>query len=474
MNAENDPLPKPLPPRGSLSPHRCASLGRYVARALVAVIAIHTLPPVLAQTDASGFSFTGTQRSRYESVDPQFRPGLGTDDRVLAVRTSLRFDTRLPKLDVAGEIMDSRALLNDRSSFLSTTVVNALEPVQAYVALHLPAGTDGATSTLRLGLVTLDLGKRRLLARNRYRNTVTSFLGADWERRDSTGRAARAFYLEPRRALPTDAESLLDNTPQVDSTRHDAAFWGVYYRTAPDAAGDAVEGYLLSLRESPADLAAALDIMSAGVRVERAAAAHPWRYEVEAVLQRGTSGGVVAGVARNDLAVHAHFLHAELAYTFSGPWAPTLLAQYDVATGDDDPLDRRNERFNTLFGARRFDFGPTGIFGPFARSNLETPGLRLMLHPRAHLQGMIAYRAYHLESARDAWVGTGLADPSGRSGDWLGREIETRLTWAANDNRLSVETGVAKLELGAFPAAAEGVAPRGDPTYFYGSLTTRF
>ena len=40
-----------------------------------------------------------------------------------------------------------------------------------------------------------------------------------------------------------------------------------------------------------------------------------------------------------------------------------------------------NNRFDTLYGARRFDFGPTSIYGPFIRSNLNSPALRLFFKP---------------------------------------------------------------------------------------------
>ena len=452
------------------------SRGRTTTRALTATAALGALANAVAaqSLNDAAFSFSGTHRSRYEALDPQFRPGLSASDRVLAMKTSLSLQAHLPRLTLVGEIMDSRALLNDEGSLRNTAIVNALEPIQAYVALPIPAGRANATSTLRLGLMTLDLGKRRLLARNRFRNTVTSFVGADWEWHDARARAARVFFLQPRHALPTDADALLDNEPQLDRTLGDSALWGLYFAPMRGPAGNVLETYLLSLRLSPKDPAAAIDLVSAGLRAYRASAPREWSYEVEAVMQSGTRGATVAGIARRGLDTRAHFLHLELGYTLAGPWSPTLLAQYDVATGDRDPFDTRSERFDTLFGARRFDFGPTGIFGPFVRSNLETPGARIMVQPRADLRAMAAYRVYYLESARDTWIGTGLADPTGRSGDCLGRELEARFTWAAIQDRLSFEAGIAKLELGAFPAAIQGAAPRGDPTYFYAAVTTRF
>ena len=479
MREEQSSTVTRLAPRLRATPlaSKSVSPGTRAPCALAFLAAVLCAPESRGATQSDerpAFSFSGTHRSRYEAVDPQFRPGFGASDHVLALQTSLRFDAHLPRLDVVGEIMDSRAELNERHSYLNALEVNALEPVQAYVALRSKETSDGSRSTVRAGLMTLDLGKRRLLARNRYRNTVTSFAGIDWDWHNSAGRELRAFYLQPRHTLPTDEKALLQNEQQLDRGLRHSTFLGLFYQPRPTAAGSRLETYLLSYRVTPADPAAALDLDSLGARAYRLPKPHAWSYEVEAVLQGGTSGGTVAGVARDGLRVDAHFLHLELGYTFKRAWAPTLTAQYDVATGDRDPLDARDDRFNTLFGARRFDFGPTGIYGPFYRSNIETPGVRLTLHPRPRLQGMIAYRAFYLESARDQWIGTGLSDPTGSAGDSLGRQLEASFTWTAIENRLSFETGIAKLDVGRFPRAAQGADFRGDPTYFYAVLTTRF
>jgi hypothetical protein len=446
-----------------------------IGAALLAAAVLASGTGRAAAEEASGFSFSGMQRTRFETVDPQFRPRLSDRDRALAVRTSLVFRAKLPAIDVVGEIMDSRVGLNDSGSFLSATQINTLEPIQSYVALHLPARGEHAAGTLRLGRMTLDLGKRRLLARSRYRNAVTNFTGADWEWRGAHARSVRVFYLQPMEALPRDAGSLLDNERQLDHGRRHSAFWGLYYAPPRARSGRALETYLLAYRVSPVDQpASAVDLRSFGLRVYRPATPRDLSYEAEAVLQRGTSGGTVAGSLRSDLPVSAYFVHVEAGYAFPGHWAANLVVQYDLASGDGDPLDARNERFDTLFGARRFDFGPTGIFGPFFRSNLRTPGVRLTFRPETHWQGMVAYRGYRLASARDAWVGSGLADPSGQSGNSLGRELEASFTWAAVERRLGLEIGAAKLALGAFPGLAAGAPPRGDPTYYYAALTTRF
>src|SRR5690606_33394384 len=167
---------------------------------------------------------------------------------------------------------------------------------------------------------------------------------------------------------------------------------------------------------------------TAGMRVFRAPRPGAWLYEVEAIVQRGRSVGTVAGVARGGLRHRASLLHAELGYAFAMARPAALRVTYDRATGDRDPLDQVNERFDTLAGARRFDFGPTGIYGPFARANIESAGVRLTLDAAARARTMIDYRTFRLASASDAWSTTGLRDASGRSGQSLGRQLEASVT----------------------------------------------
>lgn len=175
-----------------------------------------------------------------------------------------------------------------------------------------------------------------------------------------------------------------------------------------------------------------------------------WHFEIEAIVQRGESGATVGEVATLNLQHGAVFAHFEVGYAFDEPWATTVTFQYDRAGGDEDPLDHRNERFNPLFGDRRFDFGPTGIFGPFNRSNLETPGLRVTITPSPRWQGMLSYRSMRLASTTDTWIGTGLRDAGGNSGTSLATQLEASATWAVITDRLSLDIGFAALKPGRF------------------------
>ena len=456
-----------------------ASRLRAAVLVAAALLASHGAPRADEPPAGSGgpsFDFSGSQRTRYESLDPQFRQGFDDSDRVLALQTTLVFDVKFDALQFYAEIMDSRAELNDENSFVAGDV-DTLEPIQTFVAWrHKNTFEDGADSTLRVGRMTIDLGKRRMIARNRYRNTVNNFLGADWVWQDTDGRSARLFYVLPMMIQPSDSSSQLGNDVELDHAARGTRLIGAYYQLPPLAGKTVIETYLLDYDvDSPqSNPTAAAHWVAAGARAYRAPKAGAWGYEVETIWEQGRAGGTVDGVAERNLEQRAYFAHAEAGYGFRGAWQPTLSFQYDLASGDRDPNDASIERFNTLFGARRFDFGPSGIYGPFARSNLETPGLRLALVPQPRWQTTLAYRVFKLAEARDQWVGSGWSDPTGRSGRSLGNQLEASFTWAAIEHRLSIETGFALLELGRFAREVQGSALRGDPRYFYLAATTTF
>jgi hypothetical protein len=457
---------------------RVAAGGRAIALAA----ALLASAPLSSQEDRGPGSLElgGTQRTRYETLDGQFRAGLDATDRALALQTSLTFDWRRADLQVFGEIMDARVALDDPGSYLSASQTNTLEPVQAYVAWRrTSSATPGRESTLRAGRMTLDVGKRRLLARSRFRNTVDSFAGIDFEWLDADGRAARAFYLKPMNTLPGDDPALLDDDFELDRGMRRNELLGAYYRLAPFADDSTAELYAFEHRLRPtadplfeADMA--VDHLTVGSRLYRAAEPGRLNFELEAAVQRGSSGGLSAGIERTDLEHRAHFVHFEVGYELAAPASPNIVFQYDLASGDEDPDDARNERFDTLYGDRSFEYGPTGLYGTIARANLRSPGVRLTFRAHARLRCVVAYRRVRLDEPRDEWAGSDYRDPTGASGSSVGRHLEASVAWEAIDDRLQVDAGVARLAAGSFLARVAGPEFNGSPRYFYLGATTTF
>jgi hypothetical protein len=425
------------------------------------------------QDESPSIDLRGSNRVRYERLAPQYRAGFGGSDTALAIQTSLAATVEWDRFSLVGEILDARAELNDEQSFFPG-VVNTLEPIQTYAVWRfIGPRADGVESSVRFGRMTIDVGKRRLLARSNFRHAVASFSGVDWQWRNGAGAQARAFYTIPMRTQPATGDELLSNDQELDRGARDTGFWGVYYLFAPLPSKTQIDVSYLGL-DSPrgtGEIAGPIDIGTLSLRIFRPVPMSGVNYEVEAGLQEGDS----ASTAGAPLLEHrAYYAHAEIGFAFAARWSPNLLFQYDRASGDSDPLDSRNERFNPLFGERRFDFGPTSIYGSFQRGNIDSTGIRLTFTPAERWRAMAAYRGFKLAESRDAWVGSGYRDVTGQSGSSLGRQFESSFTWNIVPSRLSFETGFALVHSGHFPRQTAGTEFRGSPRYLYAAVTTTF
>ena len=99
-----------------------------------------------------------------------------------------------------------------------------------------------------------------------------------------------------------------------------------------------------------------------------------------------------------------------------------------MTSGDRDPTDGNNERFDALYGAPRGDLGPTGLFRAIARVNLVSPGLRFVMRPVPEVEVLLMQRFNYLASDRDAWS-TGYQDPDRPLGNHIGNLSELRVRY---------------------------------------------
>ncbi|HET9395404.1 MAG TPA: alginate export family protein [Nitrospiraceae bacterium] len=422
-------------------------------------------------------SVSGSQRTRYEILDGQFRAGRAGGDQMLAFRTTLRLEARFTPFSIVGELMDSRQALADSNTPIDTTMVNAVEPLQGYVAIPLSgAFVDEGRSELRIGRQTLDVGSRRLVARNQFRNTVNAFTGVhyQWEQKD--GPTVRALYVLPVTRLPSDIASLLDNDIELDEEHLDVRFWGVHVHWPTRFLDATSEAFVFGLQEKDSNALPTRnrEIYTPGLRVSRKPTSKAWDFDFESAIQFGSLRDSGAATDQRDLDHFAYFAHVELGYTFAASASPRVAVLYDFASGDDSPTDDDSNRFDTLFGARRFDHGPTGIYGAFARSNIQSPGVRISAKPHTQLDGMFAYRAYWLASDTDAWTTSGLRDASGNSGSFIGHQVEARLRWDLRHESVRLELGGAYLFAGEFIRSAPNATGQGDTAYGYFAVDLSF
>jgi hypothetical protein len=429
-----------------------------------------------------GISLTVKHRTRYENLNDEFRIGRSGDTDVVVFRTLVHGRVDLPYgLTAGAELQDSRAEQNS-DTFLNTTIVNSMELLQAYLAYERP-DTLGGTFTGRAGRITMDVGSRRFVARNRFRNTINGFTGIDLEWKDDidrNGLVLRAFWTLPVLREPTAQRRsrLLDNDIVFDTETINVNFWGLYAARDFGNVGRG-EFFLFGIHESDSNDRPTRNrqLATPGFRLYRKPAKGKFDYTVENAIQFGTSRlspSNTSPAGLQELDHFAHFHHLTFAYTFDVPWSPRVALQYDFASGDRNPNDGNNDRFDTLFGARRFDFGPTGIYGPFARSNVHTPGLRLQVKPHARVSSFLAVRAFWLAADEDFWVPAGVRDPNGNSGSYVGSQIEMRVRLELIPKNVRLEAGYAHLFAGEFIDDAPTSNEQGDSDYVYTQVAVSF
>ena len=419
----------------------------------------------------------GSYRVRYETLDNAYRASdVGSGD-ILVERLLLNVRAGSDRFYADAELEDSRQQLADSQTALGTDIVNTLEPLQAYLGARFKdALSPGDHLDLQLGRMTIDNGSRRLVARNSFRNTINAFTGihATWQ--SAGGREVQAMFVEPVQRLPSDFTALKDNDHQLDTDSSDVELWGLFTSWPKLAGRLAGEAYFYGSRahDHPGIPAADRKLYTPGARLYSKPAAGAWDMEAEGAWQFGTSRASTAASDTRDLHQRAGFFHGDVGYTLSGRMSPRVELSYDYASGDHDPTDGQNNRFDTLYGARRFDFGPTGIYGAFARANISTPGVRLQLKPSADLSAMAGLRAVWLASDRDQYTTAKLQDATGHSGSFVGDQLEAQLQYNVLPGNLALDLGGAWLMHGHFLEHAPHAPDEGDTTYLYAAATFTF
>jgi len=389
------------------------------------------------------------QRTRFELLEGPFRPGEPDTQSQFPLRTRLRVGVDGPgPLRFLAELQDAR-VYGDGPRDYTFTQIDTLDVLQLLVsAKTLDLLGTGLRADVHVGRLTMDFGSRRLVARNSFRNNTNSFDGIHLQLGDGEAWRVRAFLTRP----VTLEEGYFD-----DDSSAKRRFWGVAYEDKRVEWLN-LDAYYFGFRGQELDL----EFHTLGLRGCRLARPSQLDYELELIGQFGHSG----------VKDHSAFAaHAELGYTLDLPWSPRLVGQFDYASGTADPDGDESHTFVFLFGARRFDLVATGIYGPFRRSNILSPGVRLVVSPRPEVKAEVKVRYWELAQARDNFVGTGLQDPTGASGRNLGTDIELRARWTPTA-WLAVDAGYGHWFKGSYLDRVPNASSTRDSDYFY--LETRF
>ena len=413
-------------------------MGKLSISALGALIAITSVAaPVYA--DSLAFNYSGSLRVRYETLNNPIFP---TSDNVrtqtnerISTRIRLKGDAAYGNWRAVAEIEDSRAYLDDNDPTLKSSQVNTLEPVQLYISYH---DVSEYIDSVTVGRVTLDHGSRRLIGHTRFRNATNSFEGALVDAH-LTGWHLRGFYLFPVARFPSDSASIDDNKRALDKSFSNRKLFGLYAESEDKAWK--VHSYWLKESDSAELATKNRDIFTLSVdRTQRFF--NSWKYNIEAMVQTGHARQSVSASDVTDRNVKAWMIHSHVGKQLNK--STFLRAEVEAASGDSNSDDGTINAFDSLYGLRRFDFGPTDVYQTFPRSNILAPGLRSVTKISDIHNIMVGYKALWLHQV-----------PEGEE-DFLGHQVEFRWQYQVS-SQLQFSLGGAylakgnALETGAYP-----------------------
>lgn len=390
-------------------------------------------------------------RFRFEYRDDDVRRDRAGLDDLLLVRTRAYLGIRdlLDPFRFAVELQDSRSYGSEFDT--DGRDVNEFDLIALYGELHFKEalGSDALGQprplSLRAGRMNFEFLDRRLLGNNQWRNTANAFQGF----RATLGQEVNDWQLDLLAVQPLERDKY-----GWDEARERQWVYGAigHWRGWSDFI--TLEPYYLGLNQASADGAVERQIHAAALRGYGLVGASGFDYDFDAVYQFGRSGSEK----------HRAFgLTGELGYRFRHAWQPRLGLFYGYASGDRDPNDGENQRFERFFGFSR----PWSANDSIVWENLHAPKLRLELQPRAGLRLDAGYSAYWLASDTDRWANAGLRDSRGRSGRFIGHEFDVRARLRLN-RHVEATLGYAHFAPGGFTRNAG--KPR-DTDFAYLELT---
>ncbi|QPK64678.1 alginate export family protein [Methylomonas sp. LL1] len=416
------------------------------------------------------------QRTRYETQDGQFKANGRGGDQQVALQTDFWLQASLGKFRAGAEFLDARALGADSGSGVNNTHADTADFIQGYLAwADQNIFYSGYGAEVIAGRQTLNFGSRRLVARNAMRNTINSFTGVRLRLVDYNHWQFNGFVTMPVNRYPTAAADILDETHEFDEEDTHTWFSGGILEVSDLFWGINSDVYLYHLDEGDSQRNQTRNrrYFTPGMRFYLKPNKGQFDFQTETIGQFGTVRSSTAASNGRNQDHAAWYQHLDVGYTFDIPWSPRLAAEYDYASGDHDPNDTKDQRFDTLYGARRFEFGATGIYGAFARSNINTPGYRITAAPRSDVQLGLSHRFFWLAEDKDSWTTANLRDTSGKTDNFIGQQLEMTARWDFNSS-LNFETGWAHLFKGTFAKDTANAPTKEDVDYFYVQSQLRF
>ena len=369
-------------------------------------------------------------RTRYEWRHNDIRRLEGGNDNPFLLRNRAWIGIRdiLDPFRFAVEFQDSRVY---NSKFASTdSEKNEFDLINAYGELYFKnaLGVDDRNQNrpirFRVGRMAYEVTDRRFIARNEWRNTTNSFEGF----RLNLGREANdweidLFGMQPVKRLQT----------KFDEADNHLWFFGAIgtWRKWSDII--TVQPYYMGQKQQadPNGFTAVSqldrEIHMPGFRAY-GKIANLLDFDTSFNYQLGFNG-----TQRHD----AYGYTVEAGRTFNYPWKPRLTAFYGYATGDRNPNDNVDNRFERFFGFAR----PWSNDQYIVYENIKSPRVRFDFQPTQKLGIETTYAWFWLASNTDRMFeildgNNSVAkdsgfnrDKTGASGSHVGSAVEGRIRY---------------------------------------------
>ncbi len=406
-------------------------------------------------------------RTRYEWRNNDMRRVEGGEDNPIFLRNRAWIGIKdiLDPFRFAVEFQDSRVVNNKHA--ITDQERNEYDLLNAYGELYFKKGlgvddrNQDRPIRFRVGRMSYETTDRRFIARNEWRNTTNTFEGF----RLNLGREANdweldLFGMQPVRRLQT----------KFDEANDKLWFYGGIgtWRKWSDIA--TIQTYYMGQKQQgdPNGFTNTnkldREIHMPGFRVY-GKAGNIVDFDVSYNHQLGVSG---------TNRVDAQGYTIEIGRNFDYAWKPRLSAFYGYASGDKDPNDGVDNRFDRFFGFAR----PWSADHYVIYENVKAPKVRLEISPTQKLGFEFGYGGYWLASSTDRMfdvldgnISNTVKDPgfnrdrTGQSGDFGGHAFEGRIRYQPIP-RITTTLGYTHFTAGEFikkriaasPSCADGAA----------------
>ena len=366
----------------------------------------------------AGFDY----RVRYELRDGDIRRNRLTTDNNFLLRTRAYVGIRniIDPFRFAVEFEDARAY---NSKFpRDNRDWNEFELVQTYGELYFKdaLGKDdlGNNRPIRIrgGRMAWEAVDRRLLGSNQWRNTTNNFEGF----RVTFGQEANDWELDAWGMQP-----VIRDIDSFDGRNKSQWFYGAvgHWRKWSDVI--TIQPYYMALfQDDRGGQQASREIHSPAIRAHGVLPHTNIDFDLGAIYQFGRDNG-------QKKAAWAYLI--ELGYTFKHDWRPRLSAFYGFVSGDRNPNDNVNNRFERFFGFAR----PWSPDDNLIMENVKAPKIVFEFSPHKDVSIDGGYSWFWLASDTDRFnnlfnVSTRdplNRDPTGQSGDFLGQSVNARVRY---------------------------------------------